>query len=670
MATIGSIDVAIRAQTEAFRKGIASAKRSIGDLKNSIPGLNFAFSKMGALTASIAGGGLALLVKRKMEAIDATAKLADRIGTTTEALVGLQHAAELSGPGAEALNKGLEMMTRRIGEAAQGLGEGKHALEALGLSVSDLLGKDPAEAFKEIAERVSHLGSQQEKAAISAQLFGRAGVELVNVLEEGRGGLEKMQAEAERLGKTFTRIDAAKVEAANDAMTRAGTVLEGLTTQVAIELSPFVEALANKFTELGTSAGGMRNKVIDAVEGMTKAVAAFAGIADGALATVQLGLKGIAMGAVISERSFLGLLEATTGKGAMEKMQDAFTSAVNVVRVLNGLEKQEPRPSTRQSRVVELNKEFEKLEKEIGALGERISDGFGGERAKEIEAYFKSIRDGADAAAEKLFVLSFFGQKWVGIGLATSGGIGGLTEKAKENTKQIAAFTDDWRKAIEGVQDIFKEIIEKQGQFVQNLEREIALLTEKDDKLREAKRLSFEIEDLRKEGAALGLSETALDDLLGRFRGARMDELHARFEEEGKKIGEKMARGMGEGLRRNSDELVRAIDAQLRGGLTELIADGIETGFENGAEIAKRIWSQLLRTLIDDLVGSGLNSILGKVGGGGGGGGLFSALFSGLSSIFGGGGTSTLSSAVASVGSSGFLEPISQTDVGAALCPT
>lgn len=248
--SVASLGVSVTARTSGFRKGMKRGQKTLQSFRGSIIKTVKRLAGFGAaLTAVAAGGGLAIMVKRSMASIDAMAKLADRIGTTTEKLAGLQHAAEITGAGSELMAKSLDVMAKRLGEAAGGTGEAKSALQDLGLNVNRLMAMDPAEAFREIAEKISNLATQSEKAAAASKIFSRAGLQLVNTLELGRAGLDAMQAEAEALGLTFSRIDAAKIEAANDAIVRMRASFQGLATMFTAVVAPALESMADTTTD-------------------------------------------------------------------------------------------------------------------------------------------------------------------------------------------------------------------------------------------------------------------------------------------------------------------------------------------------------------------------------------------------------------------------------------
>lgn len=217
MATISTLAVNLIARTGVFDRKMRQSKRTTRNFASGVAAANkrmMGLAKGVLLAAGI--GGLGYLIKRTMDSIDATAKLADRIGTTTEHLTALQHAAELGGAGTQALNKSFEMMVRRLGEARAGIGEAKNTLELLGLSADRLARQDPAKTFETLAKAIDKLPTAADRAKASADLFGRSGTVLLNTMRDlADKGLAAVVKEAEKLGLTFSQIDADKVQQAN-----------------------------------------------------------------------------------------------------------------------------------------------------------------------------------------------------------------------------------------------------------------------------------------------------------------------------------------------------------------------------------------------------------------------------------------------------------------------
>jgi hypothetical protein len=238
----------------ATAKAFNSVNRGLRSVaKASAPIAGF-MTKWGLATATAAAGATAALVKMRMSAVDNLAKTADKLGVTTEALAGLQHAAEISGVSTETMNMALQRMTRRVAEAAMGTGEAKGALEELNLN-ADALAKLPLDQQMNIvADAMQGVEKQSDRVRLAMKLFDSEGVALVNTLAGGSDGLKEMAEEASKLGIAISRVDAAMIEQANDDVLRAKSVFQGFGNQIATELSPIISELAANFYQTALDA--------------------------------------------------------------------------------------------------------------------------------------------------------------------------------------------------------------------------------------------------------------------------------------------------------------------------------------------------------------------------------------------------------------------------------
>lgn len=270
--TIATLNVKLAASTAGFWKTFTKATKPVENFASSCSALGskvMAFA--GPLAALAAGGSMAYMIGQSMEAIDANAKLSDRLGIATEKLVGLQHAAGLAGVSNELLTGSLQKMNVALADAANKGGNNPFA--ALGLDPKALANMGGDQAFAAIADALNNVGNTAERAALAQDIFGKSGQELLPLLASGSAGLADMQKEAERLGLTYSRVDAAKVEQANDAMTRARSVFTGLAQTAVIQLAPYIEGLANKFTEVATAGGGLGPKIVSGIESIATGIA-------------------------------------------------------------------------------------------------------------------------------------------------------------------------------------------------------------------------------------------------------------------------------------------------------------------------------------------------------------------------------------------------------------
>ena len=257
MAIIANLDVTLNAVTKKFDDGLKRSRKMISGWKAAV------------VAAGAAAGALAVAMKNvitQMNEIDVIAKASAKLGLATEELVGLRLAAsEFSGVGSRQFDTALQRMTRRVAEAAAGTGEAKKAIAELGLDARQLAAAGPAEAFKRIAEAIRTVESPADRLRLAFKLFDSEGAALVTTLGAGRKGIEGVERAASRLGITFSKVDAAKVEAANDAWGRMKASITGVWRQLTVALAPTLEKLANEFTEFAVKEGPAMAESIQAI---------------------------------------------------------------------------------------------------------------------------------------------------------------------------------------------------------------------------------------------------------------------------------------------------------------------------------------------------------------------------------------------------------------------
>ncbi|MCG6219265.1 hypothetical protein [Vibrio diabolicus] len=289
MSDIAKLTVALYANSAQFTSELQKSQKKAKNWSDSISKTMSIAAKATAGAAVAAAGSLALVYNQQAALIDQTAKFADRIGISTEALTQFRHASELTGVGAKNLDMSLQRMTRRIAEAATGSGEAAPALKQLGLDAQALGQMTPDQQLYTLADAFTQVESQSERVRLAFKLFDSEGVGMVNMLAGGSDGLRTMADEADRLGITLSRIDAAKVEMANDAMYKVGVTTTALKQEITTQLAPIVAALAEEFVAYSQQFGGMNSMI---AEGIHSTVSGIGFMAD-SLRGVQLIIDGM-----------------------------------------------------------------------------------------------------------------------------------------------------------------------------------------------------------------------------------------------------------------------------------------------------------------------------------------------------------------------------------------
>jgi hypothetical protein len=234
------------------RRAFDSANKNLSGLDKAASAISKRMVAVGAaagLVVASAGAAFANLTRQSFATIDSLGKTADKIGLTTEALAGLRHAGELTGVAQNTLDQALQRVTRRVAEAAKGTGEAKGALQELGIDAKKLVNLPLDVQMGIIADQMNLVENQADRVRLSMKLFDSEGVALVNTLKLGSSGLANAAIEAEGFRLAVSRIDAQKIEDANDAISRLGAAIKGLANSVAVSIAPIVEELAGGFSK-------------------------------------------------------------------------------------------------------------------------------------------------------------------------------------------------------------------------------------------------------------------------------------------------------------------------------------------------------------------------------------------------------------------------------------
>ena len=132
------------------------------------------------------------------------------------------------------------------------------------------------------------------------------------LLMAGSAGLSSMAEDADQLGLSVSRVDASKVEAANDSMSRVGAISKGIFNNLTIAVAPFIDWFATALSDVGRQANGIGG-VIDTVMGYAVTSVSFLVNAWDGLRLVWATLK-IGLGTLAS-------VFYTVGDGIMQMVQ-------------------------------------------------------------------------------------------------------------------------------------------------------------------------------------------------------------------------------------------------------------------------------------------------------------------------------------------------------------
>lgn len=202
-----------------------------------------AASALSAIGFTAAAASAVAFVRSIANAADDMAKLSQRVGISVRDLAQWQLAADLSGASIESVTKGVKGLATFLKEHGD-------RLKAVGITTNDA-----STAMMQLADIFAAMPDGLQKTALATELFGKAGLDMIPMLNSGSKGLEELRAKADEYGKSMAEI-APESERFNDALTELGLQSKIAGANLAKYLLPGLSGMAQWFND--AAAGGKR----------------------------------------------------------------------------------------------------------------------------------------------------------------------------------------------------------------------------------------------------------------------------------------------------------------------------------------------------------------------------------------------------------------------------
>jgi hypothetical protein len=318
--------VQIRATAEGWASDVKAIQRNADQLDKSLRPLQTQAKNIGlALSAMGAATGIALVgaAKATAEYGSQINKMSIQTGIAAEQLSKVKFAADQSETSFEGVAQGLKFLARNAAEAAAGSKAQAEAFRSIGIAVRDSSGalRPMNDLLLDVADQFKGMEDGTAKAALAQKIFGRSGLDLIPILNEGREGILRMGNEAERLGLVMSGDAARAADEFDDMLTAVKASTLGLAVAVGQALLPSLTSVAGTLrdgiAEITSFAKEHENATL-AIGGLAAVITGAGGLAAGLALVVSIapkvaaGLHFIAQGAVAAAGSIGAMATALT----------------------------------------------------------------------------------------------------------------------------------------------------------------------------------------------------------------------------------------------------------------------------------------------------------------------------------------------------------------------
>lgn len=233
--------------TDRLDKKQKGAAKSSGDLSKGLSGVITQTTGLspgmlgiaGATTAVVAG--FVSAVGQSVELGTQLVDLRSKTGLSLQSLQELKFAGEQSGVGLDKMSDAVVRLGRR---SSAELPETEKSLARIGLSIDDVLSRDPADAFALVAEKIAGIPSPADQAAVAMGIFGDSGLSILPALNQGLDeNIERFRA----LGGVISDETLESGKALGDAITALTFVWSKLKTEIAGAVLPTLLQTADFF---------------------------------------------------------------------------------------------------------------------------------------------------------------------------------------------------------------------------------------------------------------------------------------------------------------------------------------------------------------------------------------------------------------------------------------
>lgn len=196
--------------------------------------------------ATAAGAAIYGIAKDAAGTTDEIDKMSQKIGISREEYQELAFVCSQSGTDVNKLQGGMKTLTNSIDGAVNGGKTATAMFDKLGISVKNADGsvRSQEEVLNDAVRALQGMEDGAEKAALATDLFGKAGTELMPLLNSEAGSFDEMRQQAHDLGLVLSDEAVDAGVHLTDTIDQCERSFKSIVTQIGVAVMPLVQSAA------------------------------------------------------------------------------------------------------------------------------------------------------------------------------------------------------------------------------------------------------------------------------------------------------------------------------------------------------------------------------------------------------------------------------------------
>lgn len=253
------MDQAATAMQTGMEKSTAAVSKASISMTAGMSAITTAIGVMAGAFAAVAS--LSFLVNSAKDAAnfgDEITKTSQKTGIATDKLQELQFAAKMNDVSSGTLEVSLKKLGKAMEAASAGGKEQADAFRRVGIDAKDLAGMKLDDVLGKVADKFAASKDGTTKATLAMELFGRAGTELIPMLNNGSASIEQLKQKAHELGTVMDEQTVAAASNLDYQFKLINAQSEVTKRSLGVSLIPVMTQLTAAFADASKDGGIMR----------------------------------------------------------------------------------------------------------------------------------------------------------------------------------------------------------------------------------------------------------------------------------------------------------------------------------------------------------------------------------------------------------------------------